>query len=119
MSEIGKTQKTGRRGEEEAVKFLRNKGYQIVERNVRSGLGELDIVCRFKSELIFVEVKAKVGEIWGSPEEMVNQRKLNKLRLLAENYQKGFKGTRRIDVVAVVFGRNEEVERIEHYDSVS
>ena len=49
--------KLGRQGEERAVRFLQQLGYQILQRNFRGGGGELDIVCRKDGIIYFVEVK--------------------------------------------------------------
>lgn len=48
----------GRSGEERAARYLKRRGYQLLERNVRAGRGELDIVARKGELLAFVEVKS-------------------------------------------------------------
>jgi len=48
----------GRAGEDQAVTFLQNQGYDILARNVRGGRGELDIVAQKDDIVAFVEVKA-------------------------------------------------------------
>ncbi|MFA5001085.1 MAG: YraN family protein [Candidatus Paceibacterota bacterium] len=54
-----KTQKQiiGQKGEDEAVKYLKAKGFRILDRNYRKPWGELDIVAQKGSALYFVEVK--------------------------------------------------------------
>ena len=47
----------GNRGEELAVRVLRERGYQILERNFRSRFGEIDVIARDRGYLVFVEVK--------------------------------------------------------------
>ena len=47
----------GQKGEDEAVKYLKAKGFYILDRNYRKPWGELDIVAKKGSELYFVEVK--------------------------------------------------------------
>ncbi len=49
----------GRRGEELAAEHLCRRGYSIVERNVRSRYGEIDLVVRGRNALVFVEVKTR------------------------------------------------------------
>lgn len=66
---------TGRGGEELAASYLRNLGYQIYFRNFRCRFGELDIVARRNRELVFVEVKTRSGDAFGSPGEAVDARK--------------------------------------------
>lgn len=50
--------KQGQLGEERATRFLKRRGYHILERNIRLGRGELDIIARHDDLIIFVEVKA-------------------------------------------------------------
>ena len=47
----------GRKGEDIAVKYLKDKGYRILKRNYRTRFGEIDIIAKRKKKLIFVEVK--------------------------------------------------------------
>lgn len=49
----------GKKGEDISVKFLKKQGYEIIERNYRCSLGEVDIVAKDKNILCFVEVKAR------------------------------------------------------------
>lgn len=109
---------TGRIGEDLAVEALEKKGYEILERNFSNKFGELDIIAKHNDVLIFVEVKTKIGEDFGMPEEMINPRKLYKIRNMAAIYLKGKKVQCRIDVVAIVLGENNEVQRLTHYENV-
>ncbi|OGD83485.1 hypothetical protein A2572_00265 [Candidatus Collierbacteria bacterium RIFOXYD1_FULL_40_9] len=77
---------TGRKGEEIAANFLGNKGYLIVERNFRTRFGEIDIVCLDGAILVFVEVKTKIGHVFGEPEEMVSKSKLVQVQRMGEIY---------------------------------
>ena len=62
----------GKRGENEAERFLRNLRYRVLKRNVRIGrLGEIDIVCSFEKRLVFVEVKALVAQAAFNPEDHI------------------------------------------------
>jgi putative endonuclease len=63
-----------------ACRFLRQKGYKILYRNFRgrSG-GEIDIVCRDKDTLVFVEVKTRGGEDFGRPIEAVDRQKQKRI----------------------------------------
>ncbi len=64
------------RGERLACRHLRRNGYKILFRNFRghSG-GEIDIVCRDRDTLVFVEVKTRTREDYGRPFEAVNRQK--------------------------------------------
>ena len=67
----------GKRGEELAQKMLREKGYEIVETNWRFDKDEIDIVAREGNELIIVEVKTRSTDLYGHPEDAVDQQKEN------------------------------------------
>jgi putative endonuclease len=65
----------GQWGERQAEKYLRRHGYRILYRNfVPPGGGEVDLVCRDKSEgtLVFVEVKTRASEERGRPADAVD-----------------------------------------------
>ena len=67
---------------------------------------------------MFVEVKTKIGELYGLPEEMVGRGKLQKVRNMATVYLKGKEISCRIDVIAIVLADNGSVSRINHYENV-
>jgi putative endonuclease len=70
----------GSRGEKLACHFLRRNGYKILYRNFRgrSG-GEIDIVCRERDTLVFVEVKTRTREDFGRPFDAVNRDKQKRI----------------------------------------
>jgi putative endonuclease len=70
----------GTRGEKLACRFLRRNGYKILYRNFRgrSG-GEIDIVCRERDTLVFVEVKTRTREDFGRPFDAVNRDKQKRI----------------------------------------
>jgi putative endonuclease len=76
----------GRAGESEAERYLRSKGYRIVERNVRSPSGELDLVAEAGDVLVFVEVKARRSSAHGGAAYAVDGRKRARLIRLASQY---------------------------------
>src|ERR1700680_5119570 len=100
----------GIRGEKLACRFLRRNGYRVLYRNFRgrSG-GEIDIVCRDKDMLVFVEVKTRAREDFGRPIEAVDRRKQKRvsrgglawLRML-DNHAIIF----RLDVVEVIIAED-------------
>lgn len=55
----------GKAGEEVAVQFLRQQGYQILDRNYRCRFGEIDLIARDGSTLAFIEVKARRSQRFG------------------------------------------------------
>lgn len=87
-----------------ASHFLETNGYNIVERNFRCPLGEIDLIIRNKTHLIFVEVKSRRSLKYGVPAYAVNWRKQHKLIHLAKWYLKAkriLNQSCRFDVVSV------------------
>jgi len=76
----------GQAGESAAEEYLRHKGYRIVARNLRSPVGELDLVAEDGRVLVFVEVKARRTDAFGGAIQAVHQRKQQKLIQLAAQY---------------------------------
>jgi putative endonuclease len=96
---------TGKEGEKIAADFLKKNGYRIVETNYRCPIGEIDIIARDKSELVFVEVKARKSSALGYPEQAVGvkkQRKMSKLALWYLQEKKTTDARARFDVVAIL-----------------
>ena len=94
----------GRTGEDLAFKFLKRKGYHILERNYKSPLGEIDIIAREGRTLVFVEVKTRSTSDFGTAKWAVNIRKQRKVSLVALDYLKQrslLDHPARFDVVAV------------------
>ena len=69
----------GKEGEDEAVRYLTEKGYCILHRNWRRGRNELDIIATKDGQLVFVEVKTRRNETYGHAEDAVNDRKIRTL----------------------------------------
>ena len=79
-------QRLGKEAEAAAERLLRQKGYRILDRNVRVGRGELDIVARVGETLIFVEVKARRTNRYGGVSYAVTAQKERQLIQLAARY---------------------------------
>lgn len=109
---------TGKIGEDAAAELYVSSGYELLARNWRSRLGELDlIVCR-QDLLVFCEVKCRTGFQYGTPAEAVTAAKRDRIRRLAENWMALDRrkwGEVRFDVaeVLVAAGRSPEVRLIE------
>jgi putative endonuclease len=73
----------GRTGEQVAASFLSDRGYRVLAKNQRTPLGELDLVCRWSSQIVVVEVKARSGDQYGSGLEAIGPRKARRLRAAA------------------------------------
>lgn len=114
------TTQIGRLGEELAKKYLEKKGYKILEQNYRTRYAEIDLVARQKDVLVFVEVRTKVGDRFGTPEETLNWKKLQKVKRNAEAYVSWVRWNKlyRVDAVCVVLGDDYAVLRFNHYEGV-
>ena len=108
---------TGIRGEEEAARFLARCGYAILDKNVRTRAGEIDLVAKEGKTLVFVEVKTRKDLAGDPPQAAVNTRKQNRLGKLAHGYLK-LRRLRempcRFDVVAVIVNEEGGVKAIRH-----
>lgn len=108
----------GRDSETNAEQFLRRKGYAILERNLRTTIGELDLVADDHGVLVFVEVKARTTGAFGGALLAVDRRKQAKLIRLAGQYLARRHLSDRVcrfDVV-LVQGDAESSFRIEHIE---
>ena len=74
----------GRVGEDVAVAYLINKGFDILDRNWRIGEGEIDIIVKSGNIIAFVEVKTAYGNTFGDPLEWVNTAKQRQIGKIAE-----------------------------------
>ncbi len=108
---------TGRLGEELARGFLEKQGYCVLETNYRCPEGEIDIVAEHQNCLVFVEVRTKTSQEFGSPEESITKTKKARLIAAALSYLQGHKRPEteslRIDFVAVELDQRGRPSRIE------
>ena len=107
-----------RRGELEAERFLRRAGYRLLARNVRTRVGEVDLLFESPERaVVVVEVKARVAGDGDRrmPERAITRAKGRKLAALARSLGRRYRGrAMRIDVVAVDFGPGGRAE-VRHY----
>jgi putative endonuclease len=70
------------RGEKLAARYLRRQGFKVLYRNFRGRQGgEIDLICRDRDTLVFVEVKTRTREDFGRPLEAVNRQKQRRISL--------------------------------------
>ena len=115
---------TGIHGEVSAANYLKQNGYVILETNFRIRNGELDIIAVDKKEntLVFVEVKTRSSEQFGTPFEAIHYWKMKALLNAAEVYKsthKNLPDLMRIDAIAISISKNGEVTSIEHMKNIS
>lgn len=118
----------GKYGEDTAVKFLKEKGFRIVDRNRHEGRNEIDIIAENREFIVFVEVKARkaTGSYdydYGSPADAVTPAKRRRTVEAARAYLYKSKTdkTPRFDVIEVYLGNTSltetpEILRIEHLE---
>lgn len=104
----------GQDSEAIAAELLRQKGYEIIDQNWRTKIGEIDIIARDGETLVFVEVKARRTRSFGHPKYAVDHRKQQKMSLAALSYLKmtsQVQSKARFDVVTLVSaGGSPEIE---------
>ena len=76
----------GRLGEDLAAEYLREHGYELLERNVRYSVGEIDIVAKKDDETQFVEVKTRRSASFGDAVEHVTPAKQKRVKRAARIY---------------------------------
>ena len=106
----------GALGEKIAAEYLTGLGYVIRERNFRSREGEIDIIAEKDDFLVFIEVRTRTSNSYGTPEESVTTQKKERLIALAEAYiedREDLPSSWRIDVVAIELGAKRKVARLE------
>ena len=114
---------TGRWGEDQAERFLKQQGYRIVGRRVRVGeRDELDLVARREEVLVFVEVKTRKSEEMGRPFSAVTLAKRRNLSRAAVRYMEKLGTSRRppyfrFDVVEVVGQPEDRNPLIRHIEN--
>lgn len=101
----------GERGEVIAWDYLLQKGFQILEKNYRCVIGEIDVIASKNGRLHIIEIKTRTHHRYGSPEESVGSVKQKKLVQLAKWYLKS-KGlsekTVSFDVLAITLSRSSD-----------
>lgn len=107
-------------GEAQAARFLVELGMVVLDRNWRCDLGEVDLVLRDGSVLVFCEVKTRATEAYGSPLEAVTPAKVARLRRIAARWMHD-RGVRadevRLDLVGVLL-EGSGPGRVEHVPGV-
>ena len=111
-------------GENQARLRLEAEGYQLVESNYRCRWGEVDIIARWRRELVFVEVRTRRGDAFGSPEESIGPAKARRMAATAEHYLQtelpsgaGANTPWRIDLVCIQLDRRGKLLGINHLEN--
>jgi putative endonuclease len=120
-----KNYETGKLGERLAADFLLKNNYEIIERNFHTRHGEIDLIVSKNHKLVFVEVKLKIGEDFGTPEEMIKKFKIKQVERTAQSFllkkpefEKNYDSFQ-IDAICIVMDNERQIERINHYEDIS
>lgn len=113
----------GNIGERLARSHLEAKGYHIVDANYRCRWGEIDLIARYGPVWVFVEVRTRRSDAYGTPEESITEVKANRLALTAQDYLRGqaaetSEAQWRIDLIAIRMGRGRRVADIGHLENI-
>lgn len=104
----------GNWGEEQALIYIEKLGYQVIDRNFRNRLGEIDIIAKDNETICFIEVKTRYSLAKGKPFESVNYQKKRKLINLALSYLKyNYQTTSiksRFDVISIIHHAPDEYD---------
>ncbi len=103
----------GERGEAAACGFLKEHGYEILEKNFKCKIGEIDVIARRRGRLAFVEIKTRTSTQFGMPQEAVHLRKQEKIFKVAQWYMKEKKFEKipiAFDVVAILWREGQAPE---------
>ncbi len=115
---MGLTQFSGTLGENAAVKLLKKKGYEILERNFRKKYGELDIIAKKDDLVVFVEVKLRSSKDFGTAAEAVTFKKQQRIIRTAKAYivQHSLDCAFRFDVIEV-YHKGLTITEVNHIES--
>ena len=109
----------GEFGEKAAAKYLRKKGYKIIETNYKIVSGEIDIIAYKKGILAFVEVKTRSSLYGGRPAEAVTIFKQKRIISAARNYilNNKISGQPRFDIIEILLNSSaEEIKESVHIE---
>jgi len=109
-------------GEKIAANYLKKQGYRVHETNFRCREGEIDIIAEKDDCLVFVEVRSRTSNSFGSPAESITPAKVERLIVLGQIYiesHTNLPSSSRIDVVTVELTAGNKVSRIETIENAT
>ncbi|BDQ37564.1 UPF0102 protein [Pseudodesulfovibrio nedwellii] len=86
LSKLLPSKRTGNLGESAAARYLETKGFRVLERNWRYRQWELDLICRDRDTIVFVEVKTRKANSMASPADGLTRKKQARLVKAASHY---------------------------------
>ncbi len=110
----------GKTGEDIACNYLKKAGFEIIERNFKTEIGEIDVICAGEGYLVFVEVKSRLDDKFGNAAEAVNADKQRKISQVAAQFiakYRKYSHQMRFDVIEV-YMRDKKLNHIRNaFDS--
>ena len=107
--------KLGQLGEQQAKKYLKNKGYHFIAQNFHTKFGEIDLIFKDDDQIVFVEVKTRSSNYTGLPEEAITSKKISHLKKTIDIfYLKHLKLSRfaRIDAISIMGNKIKHIKNI-------
>lgn len=111
----------GRAAEDVAAGYLEGRGWTVIARNLRTPVGELDLVCIEDQATVIVEVKGRSSRLFGEALESIGPRKERRLRAAAAWWMAEEGGVRRgvrFDVIVVCLDDDGSVRSLAHLRDV-
>ncbi len=106
----------GKQGEKVALQYLLSKGYIIHHKNWRCGKIEIDLIAEKEERIVFIEVKTRSTDLYGQPEEAVDDKKeqqlINGAQIFAEKHR--LEEEIRFDIISIILNKDEV--RINHIE---
>jgi putative endonuclease len=116
----GFKKQVGDKGEDIAADFLKDKGYNIIQRNYRCRYGEIDIIAEHDRTIIFAEVRTRRTETFGSPQGSITSSKIDKISKTALCYiqeKNLIEQACRFDVIAITYSKGSQKPNIIHIEN--
>lgn len=112
MAVNGQKRRLGFWGERKAARFLKSKGYKILERNFKCPFGEIDVIAQKDDVVAFCEVKTRTSENFGLPNQAVNGERKRRYVNSAKFYfsKKRMDCTVRFDIIEILKGKVNHIE---------
>lgn len=112
MKDSMHNKRLGREGEAAAVKYLEKSGYKIIERNFRTPFNEVDIIASTGETVAFIEVKTRLSDSFGLPNEAVTPSRQRLYFRAAEYYfsDRPIDCIVRFDIIEVFRGKINHIE---------
>lgn len=108
--------KFGEAGEDLACRYLQKQGYEILERNIHySRFCEIDIVAKYKDIIVFVEVKTRKTDDFGTPADAITKTKYENIKKGVYNYLSEHKIKKfRIDLIGITLKPEIKIQHLKN-----